>query len=372
MSKIVLFLVNHDVVIYNFRLEIVKRLLGEGYKVVISSPYGPRIDDLIRLGCQYRDIRIDRHGINPIADIKLYLEYKKLIKELHPDIILTYTIKPNIYGSMAAAVLNIPYIVNITGLGTAVEQASIIQKGILFLYRYALRNVRRVFCQNTAILSFFEKYHLSNKLSLIPGSGVNLERFDVIPYPDAEHIEFAFISRIMKEKGIDLYLEAAKAIKAEYPDTVFHVCGFCEQDYEYILRDLDSRAIIIYHGMVQDVRNILEHVHCTVHPSYYPEGISNVLLESASSGRPVITTNRPGCEEVVDDGKTGYIVPVKEVKPLIGAMKRFIALDWDIKRKMGLAARKKMELEFDRQIVVNEYIKEIDSVADIASYLPSA
>ena len=163
----------------------------------------------------------------------------------------------------------------------------------------------------------------------------------------------------MKEKGIDQYLEAAESIKIKYPDTEFHVCGFCEQEYKGRLEDLNTKGIVIYHGMVRDIKTILELTHCTIHPTYYPEGISNVLLESCACARPIITTDRSGCREVVEDGVNGFVVKQKDSKDLIRVIEKFLALSWEEKRDMGLAGRKKVEKEFDRNIVVEKYMEEI-------------
>lgn len=359
MSKI-LFLVNHDVVIYNFRLELVEKLLHDGHKVVISSPYGERIDDLVKLGCEYHKIDISRHGINPVKEIRLINGYKRLIKDIRPDIVLTYTIKPNVYGGMACASLDVPYVVNITGLGTAVENGGILQKITLVLYKIGLRKAQKVFFQNSENRDFMLKRGaVKGAYDLLPGSGVNLTKFSAIDYPVGEKTEFAFISRIMKEKGVDQYLEAAEYMKEKYPDTVFHVCGFCEQDYEERLEVLHEKGIIVYHGMIKDVREVLKHVHCTIHPTYYPEGISNVLLESSACARPIITTDRAGCREVIEDGKNGFIVKQQDSKDLIEKIEKFIALPWEEKRQMGLYGRTKVEKEFDRNIVVEKYMNEI-------------
>lgn len=257
MSK-VLFLVNHDVVIYNFRLELVERLLSEGHQVVISSPYGERIDDLVALGCQFRPITLSRHGMNPVQELKLLRDYIKLLREEKPDIVFTYTIKPNIYGGMACALRKVPYVVNITGLGTAVENGGLVQKITVMLYRLALKRVQRVFFQNEENRQFFADRKLAmGKHGMLPGSGVNLQRFAPLEYPGEETTEFVFISRIMKEKGADQYLEAAEFIREKYPNTRFHICGFCEQAYEQRLKELHEKEIINYHGMVRDVKQVI-------------------------------------------------------------------------------------------------------------------
>lgn len=359
MSK-VLFLVNHDVVIYNFRLELVERLIADGHDVVISSPYGKRIDDLKFLGCEYFEVKFDRHSMNPVSELKILLYYKNLLKKVKPDIVFSYTIKPNIYGSMACRSLGIPCVTNITGLGTAVENGGFSQKLTVALYKMAFKKVQTVFFQNEENMNFFKKSKIKAKrFDLLPGSGVNLERFAPIEYPEQNDIEFAFISRIMKEKGIEQYIEAAKIIKSKYPNVKFHVCGFCEDEYEEKLNELSQNGIIVYHGMVRNVKEVLSHIHCTVHPTYYPEGISNVLLESCACARPIITTNRAGCREVIDDGINGFVVNQKDSADLAKKLEKFILLSYEEKKAMGLAGRKKIEQQFDRQIVVEKYIEEM-------------
>lgn len=362
MSK-VLFLVNHDVVIYNFRLELVERLLKDGHQVVVSSPYGDRIEDLKQLGCEYRQISIARHGMNPVKELKLISIYKKLLDEVKPDIVFSYTIKPNIYGAIACRSRKVPCIANITGLGTAVENSGIKQTILVALYKYAFKKVQKVFFQNNENKQFFVDHKIAlGKHDLLPGSGVNLDRFSPLPYPGDQTIEFAFISRIMKEKGIDQYLEIAKVIRDRHPNSVFHVCGFCEDAYEEQLKDMTEEGIIIYHGMVRDVKGFLERIHCVIHPSYYPEGISNVLLEASACSRPIITTGRSGCREVVDDSVNGYIVKQKDSQDLIRVVETFLELSWENKKAMGEAGRAKVEKEFDRQLVVDKYIEEFMKV----------
>ncbi len=356
----ILFLVNHDIVIYNFRKELVEKLLSEGYDVYVSSPYGERIDDLVAMGCHFIDTKIDRHGINPIKDLFLIKFYKGIIKKINPKVVLTYTIKPNIYGGIASKRYNIPYIANITGLGTAVENKSILQFITIRLYKYSFKKIKTVFFQNQENKDFFENKKIAlSRHKLIPGSGVNLEYFHLLEYPSDKTIEFVFISRIMKEKGIDQYLEAAKFIRNKYFNTRFHICGFCEESYQKILENYEEKGIIIYHGMIRDIREILKIIHCTIHPSYYPEGISNVLLESAACGRPLITTNRSGCKEIVKENYNGYLINPQDLNSLIQQIEKFIFLESQEKRELGLNSRIFVEKYFDRQIVVNEYLNEV-------------
>lgn len=357
--KKVLFLVNHDVVIYNFRRELVEKLIKEGNEVVISSPYGKRIDLLKQMGCKFIETDIDRHGKNPLKEIKLIANYKKLISIIKPDMIFTYTIKPNLYGALVASMCHIPIVVNITGLGSAVEGNGILQKTMKYFYKLAFRKVQTVFVQNTENQQYFIDNNIyPKKLKLLPGSGVNLQQFHVLEYPEDDIIQFVFISRIMKEKGINQYLEMAKYIHEKYPNTHFHICGFCEEEYEGILKKYEDEKIITYHGLIMDVREILSYTHCTIHPTYYPEGLSNVLLESCASGRPIITTDRSGCREVVDNNVNGYMIPQKDSKALIEAVEKFLKLPNEKRKKMGMAGRKKVEKEFDREIVVDAYINK--------------
>lgn len=363
MGKRILFLVNHDVVIYNFRLEIVERFINDGHEVHISSPYGERIEDLKALGAIYHEIKMDRHGMNPKEELRILKYYKNLMKIVKPDICLGFTIKPNIYGAIAARGQHIPFVANITGLGTAVENPGLSQKISIFLYRYAFKNVQRVFFQNEENKKFFDDHGLTKgKGVIIPGSGVNLTRYPYRAYPEKETICFAFISRIMKEKGIDQYLDAAEEIKKKHRNVEFNVCGFCEPEYDGRLQEEDQKGVVNYHGMIRDVPSFMGQMHCIIHPSYYPEGISNVLLEACATGRPIITTDRSGCREVVDDGVNGYMISCQSSKELIEAVEKFLKLSWEEKKAMGQAAREKVEREFDRQIVVEKYVEEVNKV----------
>ena len=364
MHKKILFLVNHDLVIYNFRKELVKSLIDKGYEVFISSPYGKKIDYLVELGCIFLDTKINRHGINIIQDLKLLFFYTKAIKKINPSFVLTYTIKPNIYGGIASKKLKVPYITNITGLGTAVGGKGVLKKITILMYKVALSRADTVFFQNDENMEFFLKHRISFKNNiLIPGSGVNVDEFKYHQYNKSEIIHFAFISRIMKEKGIDYYLEAASFIKQKYPNTVFHVCGFCEGNYHNVLESFEKKGVIVYHGNVPDIRNILSNIHCVIHPSYYPEGISNVLLEAAATGNAIITTNHSGCRETVIEDVSGYIVPVKNTNLLIKKIIQYLDLSPIQKKEMGIQGRQHIEKNFDRKVVVNEYLKAIGEIS---------
>lgn len=363
--KKILILVNHDVVIYNFRKELVWALLEQGYEVYLSSPKGERISLLQERGVNYIPTTLDRHGTNVVGDMKLLRQYLAMMRKIQPDMVLTYTIKPNIYGGMAARICRIPYLVNITGLGTALEHVGFLQKITTVLYKISMKKAKRIFFQNRENLQFFQKRHIGNapQYYLLPGSGVNLEEFQVLPYPDDDEIHFVFISRIMKEKGIEEYLKAAEVIKSKYSEVYFHICGFCEEAYQDRLKRLQDQGTIIYHGMVSDVRDVLKKVHGVVLPSYH-EGMSNALLEAAACGRPVLASKIPGCQEIFDDGVTGIGFEPRSSDSLIKAIETFISLPYEEKKSMGLAARKKMEREFDRKQVVDTYMNVIEAVTN--------
>ena len=355
----VLVVANADIGLYKFRKELLEELVKKN-KVYIALPKGKFYKELIALGCHFVETELDRHGTNPIKELKVVSLYKTIIKKIKPDIVFTYTIKPNIYAGMACASLDIPYVANITGLGTAVENPGLLQFLTIRLYKLGLRKAQKVFFQNSENRDFMlEKGVITGDYDLLPGSGVNLKNYTVSEYPDGETVDFVFVSRIMKEKGIDQYLDAAKEIRKRHPETRFHICGFCEQEYEDELQRLNADGIVIYHGLVKDMAEIYKQICCTIHPSYYPEGLSNVLLESCASGRPIITTNRTGCREVVDDGLNGYVVEEQNSLDLIEKIELFLSKSVEERRQMGLAGRKKVEQEFNRQIVIDKYMAEL-------------
>lgn len=362
--KKVLFMVNRDFVLYNFRLELVERLLKEKDEVFICLPYGEKVDEMIAMGCQYIPIEIDNRGTNPLKDIKLTRTYYKIVKDIQPDIILMYTTKVDIYAGIVARIMKKPYIMNISGLGTALEFEGPLQKIMIHLYKIAAKKAKCLFFQNMDNLNFFKERKMYNgNYQLIPGSGVNLKRWCQMEYPsDEEKIEFLFIARVIKEKGIEEYLETARQIRLENSKTIFHVLGPCDGEYEEKLMEYENDGYIQYHGMVNDTREYLKYAHCTIHPSYYPEGISNVCLESAACARPVITTNRSGCRDTVDDGVTGFIFEQRNTEQLIDCVHKFLKMNNEERRQMGLAGRRKMEKEFSREIVVDAYMKKIELI----------
>lgn len=345
--------------LYSFRRELIETL-ARANDVTILAHGTDRVKEFQEMGCRVVEMQIELHGTNPLKELQLVSAYKKRLAELRPDVVLTYTIKPNIYAGMACASLGIPYIANITGLGTAVENGGVLQKITVPLYRYGLRKAKKVFFQNQANMDFMlVRGIVKGPHELIPGSGVNLERYSLLDYPRGDTVDFTYIGRIVKQKGIDQFLDTAKAIRVRHPETRFHICGKCAPEYEKTIRELNDDGTVIYHGLINDIAGMHAVSCCTLHPSFYPEGMSNVLLESCACGRPIITTDRPGCREIVDDGVNGFMVRQRDSQDLIEKVEKFLALSWEERKAMGLAGRAKVEREFDRRIVIEKYLEEI-------------
>ena len=359
----ILILTNNLAGLHNFRREVVMAIIDKGYHLTICGPLNANLSYFENVNCDFIPTKFKRKGTNPIKDFILVFQYVKIIKKVKPDAVLTYTIKPNVYGGMACQITKVPQFANITGLGTAVENPGWMQKLTIFLYKIGLKKAYTVFFQNKANKDFC----LSHKMVkghnvLIPGSGVNLNRHQFQEYPTESTLNFVFISRLIKQKGIEHYLEAAEHIKQKYSNVEFHILGYCEGNYQDRLNTLQEKGIIEYHGRQKDVRPFLKMCHCVVHPSFYPEGMSNVLLESCANGRPIITTDRPGCGDIVDDGINGFVVRQRDTNDLIEKIEKFINLPYDTKKTMGKNARMKVEKEFDRQIVVKAYLDELENL----------
>ncbi|MFT4412591.1 glycosyltransferase family 4 protein [Fredinandcohnia humi] len=367
----VLVLANFGMGLYNFRRELIDELISQKNEVYISLPKDEFVPKLKSLGCKFIETKLDRRSTNPIKDVKLLLHYIRIIKQINPDVVLTYTIKPNVYGGIACRITKTPYITNITGLGTSIENKGILQKITLMLYKVGLKNASCLFFQNKTNLKFFVDHHIANgRARLVPGSGVNLEHHRFEAYPEErEKYKFLFIGRMMKSKGIDELLQAATVVKEIYPNTQFDLIGGCEEDYHKQLSELSQLGVITYHGQQNDVRSFIQKAHATILPSYH-EGTANVLLESASAGRVVLASRIPGCQETFDEAVSGFGFKVKNVDSLVEAIIKFINLPYEQKKVMGTAGRKKMEKEYNRKIVINAYLDEINRVVESGNHEP--
>lgn len=363
-KKNIIVLTNKTGGLHSFRKEVMKAIVDAGYELYISVPdEDERIKFFEDLGCHIIKTSFDRRGMNPIKDIKLLVEYKRLIKRLHPKAVLTYTIKPNVYGGIACRLTHTPQLANVTGLGDAIENGGWLQRLTVTLYKIGLRKASCVFFQNASNRNSCIKLGIADSSSvLLPGSGVNLKHHTYQDYPaDDGHIRFLFIGRLLKDKGIEEFFETAKAIKARFPNTEFQILGAIDGPYKSTLDALTKDGIIKHLGITTDVRPYIGAVECTIMPSYH-EGMSNVNLESAANGRPVITTNVPGCRETVDDDETGYLVKAKDAQGLTDAVERFVLLPYRHKVLMGQNGRKKVEREFDRKIVIDAYLNALKRI----------
>jgi len=371
MEKILIaLLTNNDDDVYCFRKELVEAIVSEGYEMLISCPNGPKFDLMSHINFMHDKPEIDRRGTNPIADLKLMSHYYTLFKKHHPAVVLTYTAKPNVYGSIAAHRLGIPVINNITGFGSVLNMGVIKQAVIIFLFKFVYKRSSCIMFQNATNRQLAKDLGMVRGDScLIPGSGVNTDRYMLQDYPEGGNgitgkpIIFNYIGRIFHDKGVDDYIEVAKRIKDKYPQTEFNMLGFIEPTeesyYAPLLKKLTDNDIIDYRGSQQDVKPFIARAHAIIHPSTYGEGMSNVLLENASSGRFIITTDNPGCRETVEDGKTGFIYHGGDVDALEQSIIRFLKMDNNQRRTMGQLGREKIKREFSRQIVIDAYLKKI-------------
>ena len=351
---------NDTTFIYNLRREVLAKLVEEGHQVTVLCQLRSHREALEQIGCRLYDIPIGRRNTNPWADLKLLYHFFQMLRKINPDVVFTNNIKPNVYAGIACRVLGIQYIPNITGLGTPVENPGKLQFLATRLYKYGVAGADTIFFQNDENMRFFEQHHMMPKNShvcLLPGSGVNLQAYPELPYSPGDVVHFLFVARLLKEKGIELYLSAAKRVAQNHPNVMFHICGGCDDPKYYErVKEAENAGYLQYHGEQKNMRPYFQMAHCVVHPSYYPEGMSNVLLEAAASGRPVIATDRSGCRETVDAGKSGYLIPIKDEEALVAALEDFLGLTWEEREALGHAGRIKMEHEFDRQMVVQKYM----------------
>lgn len=354
--KKVLILANSSGGLYDFRNELVKRLLEKG-EVTISLPDEVKTKELSEEGCKIVKTPINRRGVNPIEDIKLFFAYRRLLKKEKPDLVLTYTIKPNIYGGFCCRMMKVPYMTTVTGLGSTFQKKGFFLKMIVTMYRMGLLKSECVFFQNKENQDIFENYHITGKKKrLVQGSGVNLAKHTYQPYTDSEKTIFLYIGRMMREKGIEELLEAAKILHSE--NTEFQLLGYCDEDYQDKLDEYEQAGYVKQLGFHPDVQEYLKQASALVLPTYH-EGMSNVLMEASASGRPVIATNISGCREVFEEGVTGFGCKPKSSEDLVRALKAFLALSKEEREEMGRKARAKMEREFDREKVADAYMEEI-------------
>ncbi len=357
----ILFLANHFITLFSFRKELINNLVNSGHKVFLSIPESDENQVFVEMGCTIVPTVIDRRGVNPAKDLKLIRFYKKMIPQINPDIIFSYTIKPNIYGAFASNKLKYKQVCNITGTGASFLKKNLVSRICIFLYRHSVKKCYKVFFQNTGDRDFFiQNKMVTDNYDMLPGSGCNLEEHPFTEMPSFEVIRFIFIGRVMRLKGIDEYLECAKTIHTKYPNTEFLIAGWNEEEgYKQIVADYQEKGYVNYIGFRKDISEWMKNTHCTILPSHGGEGVPNVLLESAATGRICIGSQINGTSDVIEDGKTGFLFKKGDAGSLIEAVEKVLAMNEEERKLMGQAGRAKIEKEFDRQIVIERYLREL-------------
>lgn len=354
--------------IYNFRLGLIKSLQNQGHEVVTIAPEDEFTPRLIEHGCRYYPVKMDSRGANPIRDLALTVELYTLYKRIKPDVILHFTIKPNIYGTLAAAWLKIPVVNNVCGLGTVFLKKGLISKVAMGLYRISFRFAQKVFFQNEDDLKLFLENRLvkQDQTDLVPGSGINLKHFVPAPRKQGKPFTFLLISRLITDKGILEYVEAVEQLRKEGIPARYQLLGAIDPQHKRgipksVIDQWIKAGTIEYLGTTKDVRSFIEEADCIVLPSYR-EGTPRTLLEAAGMGRPLIATDVPGCRQVVEHGKNGLLCKMKNAEDLASKMRTMAGLPEEVLHQFSINARKKVEQEFDESLVISKYLQTLSSI----------
>lgn len=348
----------------SFRGELVQQLIQRGNTVAVLVPKPVRSTTLDHESLNQAElmfIPLDARGTNVKKEWAVIRNIATSIRQFKPDVILTYTIKPNLYINLITRG-KIPVIMNITGMGSKIHSSK--SRAIFMkLYQLAGRYSHRVMFQNSNSLDFFLNHGLleREKAELIPGSGVNLEKFPYHPLPKTDEIRFLFVGRLMRDKGIREYLQAASIILKTHPNVLFDVVGEFVENVEGV-KDYENIPGIHFYPFSTDVRSLYESHHCIVNPSYH-EGMSNVLLEAAATGRPLLASAIPGCREIVEEASNGFLFEPRSSQAVVDAMEKILALNVANWTTMGQRSRKLVEEKFDRQIIIDKYVELIDQIS---------
>ena len=364
----ILLVANTSWSIYNFRLGLIRYLKNEGYKISVIAPRDRFTSKLIAEGIQCYDLKMNNYGTNPFGDLKLMIQLIKLYKKIKPQLIFHYTIKPNIYGSIAAGVCAIPSIAVTTGLGHLFKFSNIFVRWITrFAYRIAAWLSDEVWFLNANDRDIFVYKHIVrlSKTRVLKGEGINLDWFSLNDEKDYAKHKFLFAGRLIWDKGVREYIKAAAVIKETYPNAEFEIVGFVDENnpnsvpFNYIL-EWQNKGVIKYLGETSDIRQYLKETTCFVFPSYYREGISRVLMEAAAMETVIITTDNVGCRDLVDDKKNGFLIPPNNIDSLVQAVHRFLELKIEDRLIMAKRGRMKMDHEFNEKNVIQEYMNKIE------------
>ena len=354
--------------IYNFRMGLIKALMDHGHKIIAIAPEDKYSAKLIEAGCEFHKVKMDSRGANPIKDFALVLELWWIYRKIQPDVILQYTIKPNIYGTMAATLLRIPVVNNVCGLGTVFLNDNLVSKIAGFMYKVAFRFPKKVFFQNQDDRDLFKEKKLVKPgiSEVIPGSGIDTSFFEPAPFKRNRKFTFLLISRLIHDKGIVEYIDAIKKMKAEGMDARFQLLGAKDPDHKRgielaIIDDWIDSNTVEYLGSTEDVRPFINNADCIVLPSYR-EGTPRTLLEAASSAKPIVATNVPGCKNVVVDGYNGLLCKLKDPHDLAKKMTSMMQLDDETIKKLGANGRSKIISEFGEKKVIDKYLTSINQL----------
>jgi glycosyltransferase involved in cell wall biosynthesis len=352
--------------LFNFRLSIARSLKENGNEVVLIAPYD-EYSKRLEKEFEYHDIYMNNKGTNPKEDIKTTIDFYKLYKQIKPDVVLHYTIKPNIYGTIACNLLGIQTVNNIAGLGTLFIKQNFVTKIAKWLYKYSQSKADKIFFQNSDDYEMFTNEGLveKSKGDVLPGSGVDTNKFLPIEHvKEDDKFRFLLIARMLWDKGVGEYVEAAKIVKSKYPNVEFQLLGFLDVinisaiSKEQMQVWVDE-GLVNYLGVSDNVKEEIVKADCIVLPSFYREGTPRTLLESASMAKPIVTTDNVGCRDVVDDGVNGYLCEVRNTQDLADKMEMMLNLSEDERKVMGEAGRVKMINEFDEKIVIGKYLEAL-------------
>ena len=334
--------------------------LAEKADVYLAAPFGKMVPELRSLGVELIETPMDRRSIDPIKDLKLFCTYRRLLRRIRPDLVITYTVKPNVYGGLACRMARVPYAANITGLGTAFQKDGLLKKLVTRLYKIGLKRAKVVFFENCENLRTFTGLGIvpEEKACLLNGAGVDLDYFQPAEYPAGEVMRLLFVGRVMREKGVDELLSAVGELAREGLPVHLDMVGGQDEDYGETLARCQGEGWLTYHGYQPDVRPHIAAAHCFVLPSWH-EGMANTNLECAASARPVITSRIHGCMEAVEEGVSGFLVRPRDAEDLKRALREFVALPSDVRRAMGLAGRARMEEIFDKKQVVEKTMEKL-------------
>lgn len=356
--------------IYNFRINTIRALLNEGYSVVAIAPRDDYSHELEELGAKFAHVDIDQGGTNPYKDLRTLLSFFRVLSENKVELVLNFTPKNNIYCTIAAAVSKTRVINNIAGLGVLFINENLTSKIARFLYKFSQKFADKIFFQNEEDREIF----LSSKMARIeitdrlPGSGVDLSRFILTPAPNDGVVRFLVIARMLYDKGIGHYVEAARNLKKKYGHRVeFRLLGFLDVSNPSAVSKVEMQAwvdegIVSYLGVSDKVEEEIAQIDCMVLPSFYREGVPKSLLESGAMGKPMVTTDNVGCRETVDDGVNGFLCAPRDTASLVNALEKIISMDHQQRLEMGRKSREKIEREFDETIVINKYLEAVKQV----------